>query len=224
MYEGRRAKSEVSVSCFHVVFSIILVLLSGCSQRPLVQDNSILTVQPGLGISNVFEVGMTVQQARDATHGVTIHGINDRDALGKRWGASRFGLIQSLGATAPIERNGEFVIICFHVLPYDSDVTVSGLTVTNPFRGKVGDKLSFKNGLVRREDVELQFGQIDHVITNLSDGIVLARDGKPFLFRAPAGGETLYYRHRGINFDLRSNTVTGFWVYFVTNPGTAETR
>ena len=212
------------MNCFGVAFSIFLVLLSGCSQRPAVHDTSILTVQPGLGISNVFEVGMTVQQARDATHGVTIHGINDRDSFWKRWGASRFGLIQSLGATAPIEQNGKFAIICFHVLPYDGDVTVRGLTVTNPFRGKVGDKLSFKNGPVRREDVELQFGQIDHVITNLSDGIALARDGKPFLFRAPGGGETLYYRHKGINFDLRSNTVTEFWVYSVTSPGTAETR
>jgi len=206
------------MSRFHVA-CVVMVLLLGCSQSPLIKDNSSFTVQPGLGISNVFEVGMTVQQAHNATHDLTTHSINDRDG-----GASRFGLIQSLGATAPIEQNGKFAIICFHVLPYDSGATVGGLTVTNPFRGKVEDKLSFKNGPVRREDVELQFGQIEHVITNLSDGIPLGRDGKPFRFRAPGGGESLYYRHKGINFDLRSNTVTGFWVYSVTDIGTAQTR
>ena len=199
--------------CSVIACYLGFAMLLGCSPDPTVRDSSRVLIQPGRGVTNLLEIGMTLQAVRDATHDVSTHGIYDRDWFWKRWGTSRCALIQSLGAVAPVEPGGKIGIICFHVVPYDSDVTMRGLTVTNPFRGLVGDKLSFDKGSVSRVEVEAQFGTVDRVVTNLADGLPVAQANQPFLYRAVDGGEKLYYRHKGIDFDLKSNVVTGVWIY-----------
>jgi len=200
--------------------SLLVFGVAGCTPHPTIKDNSKLWVEPGVGISNVCELGMTVKEVRTATSDLQTYGINDREWFWKQFGASRFALMQSLGAIAPVEPDRKIRVITFYVVPYDSDISVPGLIITNPFRGKVGDKLSFNGGPVSRSQVESGFGAVEKTVTNLSDGVELAKRGTPFLFRSTSGNEKIYYRHKGIDFEIVSNCVTSFSIYGAsgTNP------
>lgn len=197
---------------FVLVLSLGCTILWGCSPQPIIRDSSKLVVVPGRGITNLCEIGMTLKQLRAATRDVSTHGIYDGEWSWRRFTGSRHAIIRSLGAIAPIENDKKLAIICFHVIPKTDGTTVRGLSVTNPFRGKIGDKLSFNDGPVSRNEVESQFGTINQVITNNSDAISLANEGKAFLYKMPGGREIIYCTRQGITFELKSNIVASFTV------------
>jgi len=210
------------MSRYFFLLILVVAIFLGCKRQPVIGDNSKVVVQPGRGIADICEVGMTLKQMQKATRDVTTHGVRDREWFWKRWNVSRHSLIQSLGAIAPIETDGKIETICFHVVKFDSEVTMKGLSITNPFRGKISDKLSFDRGPINRGEVESQFGRVDHVVTNLWDGVPIAIRGEPFLFQASDGSARIYYRHKGIDFEIESNIVTSFWIYAVRKPEAAR--
>src|SRR5688572_13808898 len=89
------------------IIAVVLVcgLVLACRKPPKVFDNSNLVVQPGLGISNVCQIGMTFAQIKRATGDATTHGRH-YDSFWKRplgsWGRGDFVLVRSLGAIAAI--------------------------------------------------------------------------------------------------------------------------
>jgi hypothetical protein len=199
------------------ILSAVLSILSlagmvGCNKSagtaPRIADNSKIVVEPGRGISNVCEVGMSFAQLETAT------GDARRLALwGESWWSLRqrqlFILVPSLGATGIPENKNGLTLFTFHVQPYDSSRTCPGLVVDRPFRGSVGSRLSFSNHIVSRKEVETAFGPVTQELTNYADFSGLPDKTQPFSFR----GEQLTYARFGLDFYLKTNAVTGFSVY-----------
>ena len=78
-----------------------------------------------------------------------------------------------------------------------------------PFRGRLGSQLSFSNRIVGRKEVEAIFGSVTQNVTNYEDFSRLPEKTRPFSFRS----QQLIYNRLGLDFYLKSNTVTGFSVY-----------
>ena len=197
-----------------ILSALCLTLSSGCSKStgtaPRITDSSTLVVQPGRGIPDVCEIGMSFAELQRATGDATTHGMYDRERWSfKKLTHDRFVLVSSLGVVGVPEQKGVLPLLTFHVQPYDSSATIPGLVVTQPFRGHLGSHLSFSNRIVSREDVELAFGAVTQSLTNFADFPRLPDTNQPFSFR----GEKLYYRRLGLIFTLKSNTVTDFSVY-----------
>ncbi len=190
-------------------------LVLGCQKPPKVLDNSALVVQPGRGISNLCEVGMTFSQIKSATGGATTHGIYDDTFSWRRlesWGRGRFVLVPSLGAIAVIGENQPTAFIEFYVRPYRAPM-IPGLDVREPFRGKLGSSLSFKDHSVSKMDVESVFGSGSQVVTTAAAALDFRKKGERFTHQRGAAIEELWYPDKGVAFVLTSNVVTSFQIY-----------
>ena len=190
-------------------------LVLGCQKSPTAIDNSALVVQPGLGISNFCEVGMTLSQIRRANGKTTTHGIYDDSLSWRRlesWGRGRFVLVPSLAAIAPIGENQPVPLIEFYVQPYRAPM-IPGLEVREPFRGKLAGDLSFKDRAVGKQEIERAFGSVNQVATNAAEALEFRKKGSRFTHRISDGVEELWYPDKGVAFLLRSNVVASFQVY-----------
>ena len=138
---------------FTVTSPISLLLLglfgiSGCGNSdgssPLITNSSVLVVEPGQGIPNVCEIGMSFAEVEMAIGEGSLHGLHDRDSFWslKRLTQEKFVLFPTLGVIGAPEQNGRLPLLTFYVQPYDSSITSPGLVVTNPFRGRIGDRKS----------------------------------------------------------------------------------
>src|SRR5947208_17069805 len=109
------------------------ILFSGCSDRPVITDNSTLVVQPGLGISNVLTLGMTYEQIRKATGDAKL--VHTRRLSLERLfldrGEDRVIKIQSLGAITAFPGTSSIASMTFYVATNDENEI--------PFSGKLGD-------------------------------------------------------------------------------------
>ena len=123
----------------------------------------------------------------------------------------RFALVPSLGVIGVPESNGRYTLLTFHVRPYDSSIICPGLRVSMPFRGRLGKLLSFSNGVVTRADVELAFGPIMQRLTSPQIDLNAIDHTRSFSVVGPHG-ESLYYNHLGLSFELRDGEVVDFSV------------
>jgi len=123
------------------------ILFSGCSDRPVIADNSTVVVQPGVGISNVLTFGMTAEQIFKATGDARLRHI--RAFTWRRllpgYKDDRYIQIPSLGAITGFPGTNGISSIDFFVAKNEGS--------NFSFRGKLGDKLSFKDGHVTREQI-----------------------------------------------------------------------
>lgn len=120
-------------------------------------------------------------------------------------------LIPSLGAIAYLGRNEPISEVKFFVEPHKEEI-VPDLEVRNPFRGKLGDKISFEKS-VRRKDVEAVFGKIDRGTTNSAAVLGLLKAREPFWRKLGEEVEERYYPARGVSFVITSNIVTSFTIF-----------
>ena len=153
-------------------------------------------VEPGRGVPEVCEIGMSFAEIKRATGEASIHMLKWRDT-------SRFVLVPSLGVIGIHEQKDGVRLLTFYVQSYDSSTTAPGLAITNPFRGSLSTNLSFRNGTVSRKEVEAAFGLVMQGITNGADFSNLPDKTKPFSVR----GETLHYPCLGLSFDLKNDNV-----------------
>jgi hypothetical protein len=200
--------------CSAILSVLCVTVAPGCGKSTAtgarISDSSTLVAQPGRGIPKVCEVGMSFADLQKATGDASTHGLYDRDRWSlKKLTHERFVLVPSLGVIGVPERKGALPLLTFYVQPYDSSITIRGLTVTNPFRGRLGSQLSFSNHIVSRKEVETAFGPVTQDLTNYADFSSLPDKTQPFSFR----GEQLIYGRLGLDFYLKTNVVTGFSVY-----------
>ncbi|MBM3859467.1 MAG: hypothetical protein FJ395_07445 [Verrucomicrobia bacterium] len=177
------------------------LILLGCSPALMSARNSPPTVQPGRGVRQVCEVGMTVQQVGKRSTGVTTR--------------AGFIIVPSVGAVGLIGARKEkerIENITFYATPYVHGV-IPGLEIRVPFRGTVDRRLSFEQGGVSRKDVETAFGVISNYAPNLRAIIPFANAARPYWYNDPVGSEVLYYPNKGIHFNIVSNEVTSFTVF-----------
>ena len=190
-------------------------LVAGCEKSRRVVDTSVLVVQPGVGISNVCEVGMTFSQIRRAAGDATTHGIYDDSVSWRRLesgGRGLFVLVPSLAAIAPIGENQPTALIEFYVRPYQASM-IPGLEIREPFRGKLGDRLSFKNRPVSKPEVEGVFGSVGQVAANPAEALEFRKKGERFIQQRGNGVEELWYPDKGVAVVCTSNVVTSFQVF-----------
>ena len=186
-----------------------LVCISGCSDssgsRVVVSDSTNVVVEPGRGVSNVCEVGMTYEQIKRATDDASMHGS----------AGSQCVLVPGLGAIANLDNRARVESVLFFVRPYDSSSTAPGLVITRPFCGSLGDRLSF-GGPIRKNQIEAAFGEIRQGITNSEATISYVsvdtiKKGEP-LFVRHGEKEELYYPQHGLRFVLEGDAVVSFGV------------
>ncbi len=189
--------------------------LSGCKPSPTISDNAPLVVQSGRGVINLCEIGMTFPQVRAATGDASIHRIHDSMWPRNQWRHGRVVCIPSLGAYSFLSSNGPLSEIGFKVRP---GLVMPGVSIGAPFRGKLGDKLSFSGGPVSKMDLEKQFGVIVRATTNITETLELRQRPEPFRWIGNDGKEVLMYPEVGVAFELESNVVTSFQVFRPAKP------
>jgi hypothetical protein len=159
---------------------------------------------------------MTFSQIQKANRDATTHGWNDGSWSLKRWKdrwtTGRFALIPSLAAVTYLGTNQPVSSIDFFVWPHFGE-PIAGLAVRNPFRGKVTDKLSFKDGPVTKLAVEAVFGKITRIATNGNEASSLELQGIPFLRERADGDVELCYSSQGVSFTIKTNAVVAFTVF-----------
>jgi hypothetical protein len=207
-----------ALRCRSCVFAVVLAIsificICACSNssrtRSVITESSDVIVEPGRGVTNVCEVGMNFAQIKRATQDATLHTLRHRSD-------SRCVLVPGLGATANLDDNGNVQLILFHPVPFDSSGTAPGLLVTNPFRGRLGAQLSFKNGRIGRNQIESAFGGIQQNLTNSPMTITRIsvdsiKKGEPVSFRC-GNKEEIGYPRLGLGFVLEGDVVTSFGV------------
>jgi hypothetical protein len=202
-----------------MVVTAVLLVAGGCERTGVNWDNSQVAVFPGLGVSNVCEVGMTYRQIQTASPDASTHGLRDRTGNQGSWVDGRFALIPSLGAITFLGTNQPASIIEFHVRPHSGEL-ISGLEVRNPFRGRIGNILSFKDHSVGGQEVEAAWGSVTHTATNDQGTFDLIRWGERFRLSRTASVEEIWYPQAGIAFVLESNVVSSFKVFQMRVPET----
>ena len=112
-------------------------------------------------------------------------------------------------------------------MPFETNKPISSVSFevsTNQwnkimFRGKVGEKLSFKDGPVSREQVEAAFGSVKTNFGLNSYPTRLPNMKEPYAFKVNEGWIDISYPAQGITFTIYSNVVIRFYVRKVPSPG-----
>lgn len=138
-----------------MLFAMALVTVLGCS-RYRIHGTENLTITPGVGISNLVEVGMPLLEVRRNVGNVI------EDGYGQ-------AMAPSLGAVMGLAGKDKTVVnvtFFFDTTHYASSSPVRCLT---PFRGHVAPRLSFSSGRsVSYEDVLTVFGKPRCVVRDYS--------------------------------------------------------
>lgn len=190
---------------------LLLVAVLGCNRAPIVSDTASLFLQPGVGISNVCEVGMTYREIKRTTGDAATHGLHDKRLTLERFSSSRFLLVPSLGVIGVLEDNEMVSHLEFFVTPYNEGA-IPSLKVEKPFRGKVGG-IDFSNGPVTRRDVESIFGVIYSGTTNLVLSGSLLEKNEPFWFLRSDDSLELWYPAEGVIFVLQRDRVSSIRIF-----------
>ncbi len=206
-----------ALPCLRAMLAVVpgLFLFFGCQKAPTITDNSVIVVQPGLGVSNICELGMSFSQIQKATGDATKHGIYDGSWSWKRLsspGRGEFVLVPSLGAIAATGNDEPVSLVEFYVQPHKEKLILS-LEVSKPFRGSVGARISFKDAAVSNQQVEAIFGITSRVVTNAAEALVFRRKRQAFVHGRGNGVEELWYPTEGVSFVLKSNVVTSFQIF-----------
>jgi hypothetical protein len=179
-------------------------LLVSCS-RPKVTDSSSLTIVPGLGVTNVVAVGMTLSEIADRTADFQISTTRE-----PRWFKARIpSLGVSLGGPYRGKRRPYYGFINFHIVPWPEEFDPR-------FTGSLLGGLSFAEaGSVTRDDLVGIFGTTEKTVlpVNSTNIFRFMQDGTSFSLLAAEQGEVLYYPAQGIMFKVHNGLVTRVAVY-----------
>jgi hypothetical protein len=206
-----------ALACLRAMVAVMpgLLLLFGCQKAPRITDNSVIVVQPGLGVSNICEIGMSFSQIQRATGDATKHGIYDGSWSWKRLsslGRGEFVLVPSLGAVAATGSDEPVSLVEFYVQPHKEKL-IPALEVSKPFRGSLGTSISFKDAAISNQQVETIFGTTSRVATNAAEALAFRRSSQSFVHRRGERIEELWYPSAGMAFVLKSNVVTSFQIF-----------
>lgn len=179
-----------------------------------VSNSSQVMVVPGLGISNRFEVGMEFSEIKKSFPDA----IAQRSAWGKY---SKAMMVPSLGARSFLGEDKPVSHIDFHIDPYRAEM-YPDLEIRTPFRGRLGNELSFGDKSVSGQDVEALYGPVLKRVLVAGDGLKLLQHADPFSRSNRMDEETWYYPARGLAFDIKSNRVTSFQVFRPTATNTSN--
>ena len=175
--------------------TLYCLAVGGCSY-PAYTDTRALTIFPGVGISNVVEVGMTLREIRRSTHDVVVRGSDARVD------------VPSLGATVSLNARDRVWDVIWDVYfgtnlsPYaDSSPSIA----IPSFRGHVAGGLSFATETgVAREAVIRAFGEP----VQSMEGTASLHSLQPLLDKGVSVSlregnfEQLFYPDLGITFQL----------------------
>jgi hypothetical protein len=203
----------------------VAMILSGCGPR--FRDSSALVITPGLGISNVIEIGMSPREVDHRTRDLQLSRLE--------YVGTYSANVPSLGAQWPqATATGSLYTIDFLV---KSDAWPS-TTFTNgliPFCGAVDGGLSFAgNKSVIRSEVVGVFGEPDQHIdisTNTPDQypevlrnmMYLRSEARSTSIRTMLDTELLSYPDQGIGFALHKGAVYVIGVKIGSNQGLVRT-
>jgi len=197
------------------VLTLACISCIGCS-HPRPSDRSFLTVVPGVGISDVLEIGMTIKDVK-ASAGQLVIQEHDRGADGIIWEVS----VPAIAAATMIStKEGPFSGMSFFT---DLSVFAEGDDRRSwpRFRGSISLGLSFrgeKSGLLK--DVLHVFGRPENVIVYedmspfATQVLPLIRNGKSVWVQF-RNRDHLYYPEMGISFALEDGVV---YMFEVTKP------
>ena len=185
------------------LFSCLLV---GCSGRHRNESQAAVSVEPGLGVLGICELGMTMSDLREHIDDFRLISWSPQPSFSK----SLFGVVPSLGAILYLEKEKPLHLIEFRVTPYDSEV-IHGLKITHPFRGKIKDSVTFTDKGVTKDEITHYHGQIDLIAVSYVDENT--HKGEAFRIMFPNNEEELWYLKQGIKFKIKSGVVVSFSVF-----------
>ena len=180
-----------------------MALLGACAQ-PMARDSSSLTIVPGVGVSNLVAIGMTLAEMKAQTGDMAITTTRE-----PRWFGAQ---IPSLG----VSLDGPY---CGKQAPYNGFINFYLVPPTSSslarFAGRIGSTSLGETGVVARSDIIATFGVprqsfLPANATNMSSYMV---EGISFSLLANEQVEVMYYPAQGIMFDVRNGLVTRVAVY-----------
>jgi len=183
--------------------------MCGCS-RPVYNDSSGLTITPGVGISNIVEIGMSRSAIRNAT----------RDLVPIRKQKKNGYRVPSLGLVVFLDENDNVYTIDA-VVDLSRHHETSPTRILTPFCGKISGGISFHNEKsVCRTDIVRVFGEPLHPMGNQKDFDIktyayinkLSDQGKSYS-KYEDWRESLCYPDKGIFINIDDGTVSGFRLY-----------
>lgn len=207
-----RWRSQCPTNWPLLVGVVLVGVLVGCGRASRPVDSRAVVLQPGRGMTNACEIGMTTKQVAQVFGDTSFHGINEDAGLSKRTAGSRFMLIPALGAVAVFESDHQISHLNFHIRSYRHPA-IAGLVIDDPFRGRLGANLDFGTGRVTRDEVEAAFGKLERGSTNAADYGALRLAREPFWITAGDTGEELWYEKYGVTFTVQTNEVIAFSIY-----------
>ena len=192
------------------VLSVVCILITlGCNHDTTVEFGSNLCFEPGLGVRNVCEIGMTLSQIKKGVNSVSTFSSSGKESLLNRWKKGRYALIPSLSAVTFLGTNQPISIIDVYVVPFESK-SIPGLKITQPFIGKIKDGPSFEERDVTRTEVESIYGVIDCNIQDVNKSAETLLAQKSYYIERTDGVVELWYLDQGVAFITESNVVTSF--------------
>jgi len=206
-----------------LLFTGMCVAWVGCGQPPAPSplDSSLLTVVPGVGISNVVALGMTVAEVKASAGKVLVKKSGGRDGAGLDiWDIAVPALGAYLAVPTKDGPDGPVVGITF----WTDQIMLREIGEINDwhsmrrFRGSLSCGLSFlKEKTVHLEDVLRVMGQPDHIVVEPDGSQILEvhslmRNGQSAWLKA-RGDDYLNYPATGIAFVLVGGAVNRFSIF-----------
>lgn len=185
----------------HALAMIVLVLTTANSSHA--QKSSSYVIVPGLGITNVVALGMSIKGIN--TMNRDLYYFTDRKWMFWKQPTWQTGVIPSFGISfsGPFNNSGivDDATVSFYVGP-------SSRTSLRRFEGSLSCGISFSNtSIVSKEMLTHEFGvpKEQFLMGTKIAGITLPESHCVVI--PDLGMEKLYYPQRGISFDLQSNRV-----------------
>jgi hypothetical protein len=198
----------------HITVLAACLLAVGCS-RPVRTDPAVMVIHPGVGVSNVVAIGMTVADMHRASPDLE----HEREPTRFPWEKPNWhgGRIPSIGAQFSGSYTGQGKpyqgFINFHIVAPSNEPSFQ-------FQGSLAPGLSFADGqTVRRPEVVDTFGSPEKTIdqSQATNMIPYMMAGIDFAMLCPTKDgsrtELLYYPTQGVMFDLKNDTVTRVAVF-----------
>lgn len=189
-----------------LILCIFSCLLVGCNCRRGNESQAEVTVESGVGVPGLCELGMMMPDIQRCMDDFRLIAWSPQPSFPK----SLFGVVPSLGAILYLEEGEPLGLIEFQVVPYKSEV-IEGLEIPHPFRGKIIDSVTFTDEGVTKSEVTHYHGRIElHAISYADEN---THKGEPFSIIFPDNEEELWYPEQGIKFKTMSDVVVSFSIF-----------
>lgn len=189
-----------------LILILYISIFVGCVSHRRIESLEDVTVEPGVGVSGLCELGMTVSDIQKCMDDFRLIAWSPAESCSMTF----FGIVPSLGAILYLEEGEPLRLIEFRVAPFKIEV-IQGLNISNPFRGKIKNSVVFTDKGVTKNEVTNHHGRIELQAISYVDEAT--RKGKPFSVMFPNDEEELWYLEQGIKFTTVSNVVVSFSIY-----------